>query len=161
MARPPLHGYWNHKHYNTWHNMMERCYNPKCKFYYNYGDRGIKVIERWHNVANFIPDILSLLGERPEGYSIDRIDNDKGYEPGNVKWSPLILQARNKRSVKKYSYNNEIKTLIEWTSELKLNHKTIWNRLNKGWEFEKAIKTPIDPGNGGRIKHLNAKLNSV
>lgn len=152
MARPPIHGYWNHKLYNTWQNMMERCYNSKCKFYYNYGARGINVYEPWKNVSNFIPEILSLLGERPKGFSIDRIDNEKGYYPNNVKWSSLTQQANNRRSVKIYSYKGQSKSLKEWTKELKLNHKTIWSRLNKGWDFEKAITYPIDIGNGGRIR---------
>lgn len=156
MARPFIHGYRNHKLYNTWQNMMERCYNPKCNFYSDYGGRNITVYEQWKQVNIFIPEILKLLGDRPKGYSIDRIDNNFGYYPDNVKWSSLKDQARNKRNIKYYTYKGLTKSLIEWTEQLNLKHSTIYARLNRGWNFEKAITFPISKSNGGafRSRHV-------
>lgn len=84
--------------YKCWLNLRDRCYNPKCKAFKNYGGRGIKVCERWfHNFVDFLADILAEIGERPPGMSLDRIDNDKGYEPGNVRWATRTVQNRNRR----------------------------------------------------------------
>lgn len=74
--------------------MRYRCSNPNGKNYADYGGRGIKVCERWENFENFVADV----GERPSAaYSLDRIDNHKGYEPGNVRWATRKEQANNTR----------------------------------------------------------------
>jgi hypothetical protein len=68
----------------SWVLMNSRCNNPKNPKYPRYGGRGIKVCERWFRFASFLDD----MGERPPGCTIDREDNDKGYEPGNCRWLP-------------------------------------------------------------------------
>jgi hypothetical protein len=73
--------------------MRRRCENPGNKQYKDYGGRGIMVCERWHRFENFLADV----GERPAGLSLDRIDNDGNYEPGNVRWSTRSEQSLNKR----------------------------------------------------------------
>ena len=72
---------------------MTRCHNANSDDFEAYGGRGIQVCSRWHDVANFIAD----MGVRPRGASIDRIDNEKGYEPGNCRWSNPTQQANNTR----------------------------------------------------------------
>lgn len=82
-----------HPSYDNWALMLTRCTNPAATGYANYGGRGISVCPRWHHFANFAAD----MGIRPDGLSIDRIDNDGNYEPGNCKWSDRDEQAGNKR----------------------------------------------------------------
>ena len=78
--------------YRSWLHMRARCYNPKTIRYELYGGRGIRVCERWrYDFASFLAD----LGERPRGMTLDRIDNDRDYEPGNVRWSSAERQQRN------------------------------------------------------------------
>lgn len=92
------HGYYSggsgaDPHFNSWKSMIHRCINPKNKQYKDYGGRGITVCDRWRTYENFLADV----GPRPPGKSIDRIDNDAGYSPGNVRWATKTMQANNQR----------------------------------------------------------------
>lgn len=87
-----------HPMYPTWKGMMHRCYDEKHVGYPNYGARGITVCDEWHDPVAFIGWIGDNLGLRPDGCSLDRIDNDRGYEPGNMRWSSHSAQTRNQRS---------------------------------------------------------------
>lgn len=86
-----------HPLYGTWGNMMTRCYNPNFKQFADYGGRGISVCDRWHNPQLFIEDIERLIGPRPVGMTLDRIDNNGNYEPGKVRWATRVQQNRNSR----------------------------------------------------------------
>ncbi|MCX4458486.1 hypothetical protein OOK58_41990 [Streptomyces sp. NBC_01728] len=79
--------------YWTWSDMVARCTNPRHKRYADYGARGITVCERWRDFANFLAD----MGDRPPGLELDRIDNDRGYEPSNCRWADRSTQMKNRR----------------------------------------------------------------
>jgi len=77
----------------VWKRMMQRCTDPSLSSYKNYGKRGIKVCDRWKVFTNFLED----MGFRPEKLTLDRINNDGNYEPGNCRWATMLEQAHNKR----------------------------------------------------------------
>lgn len=100
---PPANGMSGHALHGIWRGMLDRCENPRNKRYRRYGGRGIKVCESWHDIRVFIADIEREIGVKPSRcpecgglYSLDRINNDRGYEPGNVRWSTAAEQNSNK-----------------------------------------------------------------
>jgi len=88
-----------HVLYNTWYHMLKRCEDPEYGGYHRYGGRGIEVCERWHTFRLFAEDIEGSLGPKPEGHSLDRIDNNGNYAPDNVRWSTASDQAKNRRDI--------------------------------------------------------------
>ena len=124
--------------YNIWCSMKGRCENPSNASYPKYGGVGIKVCERWQKFENFLAD----MGEPPDGMSIDRIDNDKGYEPGNCRWATRTTQARNRRNVRMITIGNETKSLPDWADAKGRCRRLIYARIRNGWSYEDAVMTP-------------------
>jgi hypothetical protein len=85
------------REYRCWEGIRQRCHNPNNKDYKNYGARGIRECDRWQSFENFLEDILRDIGRCPPGYTIERVDNNRGYEPGNCKWETRANQNKNKR----------------------------------------------------------------
>jgi hypothetical protein len=127
--------------YRSWAALKTRCTNTKIESYKNYGGRGIKVCGRWlDSFENFLED----MGDRPEGTSLDRADNDKGYSKENCRWATPKEQARNtsrNRFLTLYGVNQ---TMAAWTETLEIPTGVISQRLNRsGWSVEKALTTPV------------------
>ena len=85
------------REYSSWQSMRDRCTNPNAPNYKHYGGKGITVCEEW--MTSF-EAFYSHIGERPVGYTLDRIDPSGNYEPGNVRWADSKEQSRNRRGVK-------------------------------------------------------------
>ncbi|HMG82790.1 MAG TPA: hypothetical protein VK559_07125 [Ferruginibacter sp.] len=119
-------------------NMILRCYNEKHRYYKNYGGRGITVYSGWINSFELF---LSHIGKRPaKKYSIDRINNDGNYEPGNVRWVTQREQANNRRSNIIITIQGETHTLTQWGRLLNLPVFFIKNRLKKGLTYEEIFQ---------------------
>lgn len=127
------------KIYNSWSKMMARCYK-KNKDSKDYGDRGIKVCEEWHDFLNFKE--WSLKNGVKEDLSIDRIDVNGNYEPENCRWTDDVTQANNKRNNRRITIFGETKTLEEWSRVSGLGHKTITYRIDHNWPDEKILGKP-------------------
>lgn len=108
--------------------MLQRCTNPNFSAYKFYGGRGIKVCERWATSANFLCD----MGERPSGTTLERIDGNGNYEPGNCKWASHGEQMRNRRSSILLTHSGETLCLREWGTRVGLKKATILRRYHVG-----------------------------
>ncbi len=122
--------------YRTWHNMLRRCLNPKCASWKDYGARGISVCGRWMDVNNFYAD----MGGRKQGMTIERIDNDGNYEPGNCRWATRAEQSRNKRrSVRLIAAKGKALTIKQWASRIGIRAATLQCRLRSGRPVEECL----------------------
>jgi hypothetical protein len=141
------HGQWNTKIWRCWSGIIQRCENINCHHYQNYGGRGITLHEPWHKFTSFLDYIKQNIGEPPTPeHSIDRIDNNKGYEPGNIKWSTKKEQSSNTRGNHLIEFRGHTKTLTQWSEFLVIPVPTLWHRLTDlGWPIERALTEPIHP----------------
>lgn len=87
----------DHPLYRTWHGVIQRCGNPKAPNFRLYGGRGIRVHDAWRDPAMFLTWIETSLGPRPHGMTLDRINVNGNYEPGNLRWATASEQSRNQR----------------------------------------------------------------
>lgn len=132
-----------HPLYGLWRQMIGRCENLNHPKYYRYGARGIKVCNEWHDFWKFV-EWSNSIGGRPEGCTLDRIDNNGNYEPSNCRWATSFQQSVNKSSTRILEYNGEKKSIAEWSLSTGLSWDLIWNRISSGWAPEKALTTPLN-----------------
>ena len=126
--------------YQVWQDMKRRCLNPKSKSFSIYGGRGISVCERWQtSFEHFHAD----MGARPFATAtIERVDNNGNYEPGNCRWATRREQMNNVRKNVILTVDGESATLAEWARRTGMNHASILGRLAKGWDTKRALTTP-------------------
>lgn len=134
------HGQTGSREHRCWREMKTRCSNPKRPEYLNYGGRGIRVCQRWRDSFEAF---LADMGPCPDGYSIDRIDNDGNYEPGNCRWTDRRSQNRNRRSVTPLTAHGRTMTLPEWAEATGICLKTLRDRLVRGWDHERVVGEPV------------------
>lgn len=127
--------------YRAWLAMRTRCNNKTRKQFYDYGGRGIAMHQRWDSFVLFLEDI----GRRPSvHHSLDRINNHKGYEPGNVRWATRVQQNNNKRNNRIVLVDGELVSLTSAARKYGLPPKTVFARIdNYKWDLMKALTTPL------------------
>lgn len=128
--------YWEYK---SWSAMKNRCSNPRSIDWPNYGGRGIRVSERWlgtDGLMNFVRDV----GKRPsQKYSLERIDPNGHYEPGNCRWATSREQARNKRTTRWVVVGGQRMTLSDAAERADMSPYKLWQRLDKGMTPDEAL----------------------
>lgn len=113
---------------SSWRWMIDRCTNPKNKDYAIYGGRGITVCSSWMLLENFLHD----MGDPLPGYTIDRIDTNGNYEPGNCRWATPTQQARNTRRNVLIEHNGRTVTVAEASEDSGIPASTIYSRVARG-----------------------------
>lgn len=135
--------------YGSWVEMRRRCYDPKNHNYPKYGGRGIEVCSRWFEFLLFRED----MGPRPSrAHTLDRVDNDRGYEKSNCRWATKSEQSRNRPYCELIEFQGRRMCVTDWARELTLKPGTIEARLHRyGWSVERALSSPtrVWPGKAG------------
>lgn len=133
------HGHTTHKSrsatYGTWMNMIQRCTNPKNTRYLDYGGRGITVCAEWLKFQNFLAD----MGEKPEGMTIDRINNADGYSAENCKWSSRTEQQNNTRRNHRIETSTGMLSISAAARVYRLDRRVLETRVRRGWPLPQAL----------------------
>ena len=144
VAAARTHGMGHTPTWSSWISMKQRCTREKDPSWPRYGGRGIRVCQRWlDSFEAFFAD----MGERPSvDHSIDRMDVNGHYEPGNCRWATRTKQGRNKRNNRRFAYAGESLTLAEWGARIGVSRRTMASRLHRGWPLGRTLTTPLlDP----------------
>lgn len=138
--------------YSAWQSMKNRCLKPEHKSWKDYGGRGITICPEWiDSYTTFLEDV----GRRPSpNHSLDRIDNDAGYQKDNVRWATRTEQMRHTRNNRLVTAYGETKSIVEWSERAGIPWSILSDRLNSGWTPERAISDPIIQ-RGSNLSKLN------
>lgn len=131
------HGHSKTRLYKIWAGLKKRCLNPSSINYKNYGARGITVCEEWLRYEPF--EEWALKNGYDDSLSIDRIDVNGDYSPGNCRWATFDEQANNRRTSAYYEFNGQTHTVAEWSSIYNIPYKRLWEWLNRGLTFEEIF----------------------
>lgn len=126
--------------YARWKAMKQRCDDASAANYRYYGGAGVTVCTRWReSFADFLAD----MGECPSAaMTLDRIDNSRGYEPGNCRWATRAEQNRNRSCCRQLTFNGRTQIVTAWAIELGLSPNLLLQRLYLGWSVARALSTP-------------------
>ena len=145
--------------YFIWKEIHHRTKCPTCKAYKNYGGRGIKLSEEFD--ASF-EAFYEHIGPPPSRlHSVDRIDNDKGYERGNLRWADKWGQMRNRRCTLLAEYNGKIQCLTDWAVELGINKITLWGRFKQGLPPAELFAKPTNRGRQAVFETINGETKTL
>lgn len=131
-----------HPIHTAWHGILQRCENPNNPSYHYYGGRGIKVCDEWHDAQVFID--WALANGWQKGLTLDRIDSNGNYEPGNCRWATRKEQARNRRNNCLITFNGKTQRLADWAEETGIKWQTLASRIYRsGWPIERALTEAV------------------
>lgn len=140
VAKTTRHGMRYSRAYGSWTAMKSRCLSPTNTRYKDYGGRGIRVCEEWIN--EFVV-FHNYVGDPPSPqHTIDRIDGNGHYEPGNVRWATKSEQVENRRNKIEIAYHGKTQSLVKWSVELGISYQTLAVRVWKKQTPEQIFKTP-------------------
>lgn len=143
----PTHGKSRTRLYGVWGSMVDRCTNPNANEYERYGGRGIKVCDEWRNdyetfEAWALENGYDEKSDRAHS-TLDRIDVNGNYEPGNCRFTSMKMQNRNRSSNVMITYRGETHCISEWAEIAGLQYGTFLKRLKAGWSMEQAMNRPL------------------
>jgi hypothetical protein len=134
------HGLARTPEYRVWQDMKDRCSNKKNNYYKDYGGRGIRVCLRWQESFE---EFYKSVGPKPFlKAELDRINNNKGYYPNNVRWTTSKENSRNTRRNRLITYKGETKCVSEWAEITGISKGAIKHRLNVGWDISEVLEKP-------------------
>lgn len=133
-----IHGQSDTPEYNSWASMLRRCNDVSHKCFEHYGGRGITVCKEWHSFEQFLLD----MGNRPKGYSLDRINNDGNYNKENCRWATSTEQSSNTSRSLFFTINGVTKPIKEWAKSAGISATTLSYRIKAGWSIKQACTAP-------------------
>ena len=148
------HGYTSGKinpTYVSWRKMIERCSDPSHPYYRYYGGHGIKVCSEWKQFVNFLRD----MGERGKGTTLDRIDGTKGYFKGNCRWATSRQQHNNRCDTIFIEDGGKKQCLSDWEEETGIARRTIYTRIQSGWDAHDALTAEAKPQGWRFVKRFS------
>lgn len=134
--------------WQSWRAMKGRCLTPSTYRYEEYGGRGISIHPSWMEFSNFLSD----MGPRPEGTSLDRINGNGNYEPGNCRWATPLEQVLNTKQIRWIEFNGERMPMKHWAERVGLPPVVLRKRLLSGWPLERALNPRRARSKWERIK---------
>ena len=143
-----IHGMSHTPEHNTWLGMKKRCQNKNSKAFKDYGGRGIDVCPQWEDFKTFYRD----MGDRPEGTTLERKNNDLGYSKANCIWATRKEQVRNRRTTTFYEHNGVTLSLQGWAETAGISYKLIWARYKSGKRGDVLLSSKVRLG--GRTKRV-------
>jgi hypothetical protein len=139
--RLTTHGMCGTKIHQVWRGMLQRCGDPNYPRYADHGGRGITICDRWRSFDAFYAD----MGDVPPGLSIDRIDNNGNYEPGNCRWATAKTQNANKRNTKMVTLDGKTQTVADWCRHFGVSPSAVCRREQRGWPVERWFEPGRKP----------------
>ena len=133
------HGMTRTKTYNSWRAMKDRVLHPNHYGYKWYAEKSVTICDKWMSFSGFLED----MGERPEGTTLDRIDNNKGYYKENCRWISMKFQRRNRSDTIRVEWKGMYKTLAEWAEYMGLLYQVFRTRRSEHWSVDRILSTPV------------------